>query len=89
MFSQGNPGGVPRTPAAHSTPEGGEGSAPKPFPSRTYHTIKDMISSRFNKRSDKVEELRLVLCYLYHYLLCYQLRVFGRKISTVLKFTNF
>ncbi|KAG8248435.1 hypothetical protein J6590_040908 [Homalodisca vitripennis] len=49
-------GAVPRTPAAHSTPEG-EGGQPKPFPTRTYHTIKGMISSRFNKRSDKVEEL--------------------------------
>ncbi|XP_054260522.1 uncharacterized protein LOC128985166 [Macrosteles quadrilineatus] len=48
-------GAVPRTPAAHSTPEG-EGNS-KPFPSRTYHTIKDIISSKFNKRNDKVEEL--------------------------------
>ncbi|XP_075233395.1 uncharacterized protein LOC142331397 isoform X2 [Lycorma delicatula] len=39
-------GAVPRTPV-HSTPEDSNG---KTFPTRTYHTIKDMISSRFNKR---------------------------------------
>lgn len=59
----GQAGAVPRTPGAHSTPEGGgETSQTKPFSSRTYHTIKDIISSRFNKRSDKVEELRYYTC---------------------------
>ncbi|RZF39156.1 hypothetical protein LSTR_LSTR005784 [Laodelphax striatellus] len=38
-------GAVPKTPV-HSTPEE---NGSKAFPSRTYHTIKDMISSRFNK----------------------------------------
>uniref|UniRef100_A0A1B6D5S8 SAM domain-containing protein n=1 Tax=Clastoptera arizonana TaxID=38151 RepID=A0A1B6D5S8_9HEMI len=43
-------GAVPRTPA-HSTPEA-DGNSNKAFPTRTYNTIKDMISSRFNKRTD-------------------------------------
>ncbi len=43
---------------SHSTPE--TEASPKPFPSRTYHTIKDMISSRFSKtKTDQIPETGL------------------------------
>ncbi|XP_065211101.1 uncharacterized protein LOC135839136 isoform X2 [Planococcus citri] len=45
---------------SHSTPDDGTQQPAKPFPSRTYHTIKDMISSRFSKqKSDQIPETGL------------------------------
>lgn len=41
---------------SHSTPET-ETSTSKPFSSRTYHTIKDMISSRFSNGKSKMDQI--------------------------------